>query len=171
MFDELPFRIQETILKRFPIKSLIQFRSVSKAWKSLIDSSEFIAAHSVSHTQPQHLLVSYTDTKEAKYVSFVEDDSFPKHRFLPSLPLSVRHQHIVGSSYGLLCFKGYQFSGSSYSKTMAVLLNPSIRKSIAIAVICYIRIIRSFLVLEFVLSLLIPRSSRSLNCVGVGGVN
>ncbi|CAI9270541.1 unnamed protein product [Lactuca saligna] len=132
MSDEVPFHIQEAILKRLPIKSLIQFRSVSRTWKSLIDSSEFIAAHSVSHSQPQHLFVSYTDTKEDKYISFLDDDSFPQHRFVPSLPLSVRHPHIVGSSYGLLCFKGYQFSGSTYRRTMAVLLNPSIRKSIAI---------------------------------------
>ncbi|CAH1435492.1 unnamed protein product [Lactuca virosa] len=131
MSDELPFHIQEAILKRLPIKSLIQFRSVSRTWKSLIDSSEFIAAHSVSHTQPQHLFVSYTDTKEDKYVSFIDDDSFPQHRFVPSLPLSIRHPRIVGSSYGLLCFKGD--SASIYRKRIAVLLNPSIRKSIAIA--------------------------------------
>ncbi|KAL7615285.1 hypothetical protein Lser_V15G05119 [Lactuca serriola] len=79
MSDELPFHIQEAILKRLPIKSLIQFRSVSRTWKSLIDSSEFIAAHSISHTQPQHLFVWYTDTQEDKYVSFVDDDSFPQH--------------------------------------------------------------------------------------------
>ncbi|KAL7615290.1 hypothetical protein Lser_V15G05112 [Lactuca serriola] len=133
MFDELPFHIQEAILKRFPIKSLIQFRSVSKAWKSLIDSSEFIAAHKVSHTQPQHLFVSYTDEQVPKYVSFVDDDSFPQHRFVPSLPLSIRDPQIVGSSYGLLCFKGCPFYGSSYRNRIAVLLNPSVRKSIAIA--------------------------------------
>ncbi|CAI9270543.1 unnamed protein product [Lactuca saligna] len=133
MSDELPFHIQEAILKRLPIKSLIQFRSVSRTWKSLIDSSEFIAAHNVSNTQPQHLFVWYTDTQEDKYVSFVDDDSFPQHRFVPSLPLSIRLPKIVGSSYGLLCFQGYEFSVSSYRKMMAVLLNPSIRKSIAIA--------------------------------------
>ncbi|KAL7615287.1 hypothetical protein Lser_V15G05111 [Lactuca serriola] len=131
MSDQLPFHIQEAILKRLPIKSLIQFRSVSRTWKSLIDSSEFITAHSVNHTQPQHLFVSYTDTKEAKYVSFVDDDSFPRHRFVPSLPLSIILPKIVGSSYGLLCFQGD--SASIYRKRMAVLLNPSIRKSIAIA--------------------------------------
>ncbi|CAI9284933.1 unnamed protein product [Lactuca saligna] len=131
MFDELPFHIQEEILKTLPIKSLIQFRSVSKAWKSLIDSSEFIAAHSVSHTQPQHLFVSYTDEQVPKYVSFVDDDSFPQHRFVPSLPLSIRDPRIVGSSYGLLCFQGD--SPSIYRRMIAVVLNPSIRKSIAIA--------------------------------------
>nr|KAJ0220739.1 hypothetical protein LSAT_V11C200054710 [Lactuca sativa] len=132
MSDELPFHIQEAILKRLPIKSLIQFRSVSRTWKSLIDSSEFIAAHSISHTQPQHLFVWYTDTQEDKYVSFVDDDSFPQHRFVPSLPLSIRLPKIVGSSYGLLCFQGYKFFSSSYRKRMAIILNPSIRKSIAI---------------------------------------
>ncbi|CAH1435491.1 unnamed protein product [Lactuca virosa] len=132
MSDELPFHIQEAILKRLPIKSLIRFRSVSRTWKSLIDSSEFIVAHSVSHTQPQHLFVWYKDPREVKYVSFVDDDSFPQQRFVPTLPLSIRLPKIVGSSYGLLCFQGDQYSASSYRKRMAVLLNPSIRKSIAI---------------------------------------
>ncbi|CAH1447909.1 unnamed protein product [Lactuca virosa] len=61
---EIPFHIQEEIMKRLPVKSLIQFRCVSKEWKSLIESSEFIAAHSLwCHTHPQHLLVLYEDPK------------------------------------------------------------------------------------------------------------
>ncbi|KAJ0818201.1 putative F-box domain-containing protein [Helianthus annuus] len=42
MSDNVPFEIQEEIIKRLPVKSLIRFRSVSKSWKSLIDSSNFI---------------------------------------------------------------------------------------------------------------------------------
>ncbi|KAI3518041.1 hypothetical protein L1887_06390 [Cichorium endivia] len=135
MSDELPLHIHEEIMKRLPVKSLIQFRSVSKSWKSLIDSSKFIAAHSVRHTQPHHLFIGYKDVREGdKHVSFLDDDSFPRQRFVPTLPLSLRFPRIVGSSYGLLCFDGYQFSSSNDKKRVAVVLNPSIRKSIAIAV-------------------------------------
>ncbi|GJW32618.1 zinc finger, CCHC-type containing protein [Tanacetum coccineum] len=35
--------VDTEIMKKLPIKSLLQFRSVSKSWKFLIDSSKFIA--------------------------------------------------------------------------------------------------------------------------------
>ncbi|XP_076907739.1 F-box protein CPR1-like [Bidens hawaiensis] len=54
MSDNMPLEVQEEILKMLPMKPLIQFRSVSKVWKSLIDSSHFIAHYSSPHT---HLLV------------------------------------------------------------------------------------------------------------------
>ncbi|GJW60406.1 ribonuclease H-like domain-containing protein, partial [Tanacetum coccineum] len=41
MSDNIPFDIQTEIIKRAPVKSVIRFRTVSKSWKSLIDSSEF----------------------------------------------------------------------------------------------------------------------------------
>ncbi|KAF5797326.1 putative F-box domain-containing protein [Helianthus annuus] len=58
MSANIPFEIQEEIIKRvLPVKSLIQFRSVSKQWKSLIDSPEFIADHSVLRLASCHGLV------------------------------------------------------------------------------------------------------------------
>ncbi|CAH1435493.1 unnamed protein product [Lactuca virosa] len=139
MSDELPFHIQGEIIMRLPVKSLIQFRSVSKAWKSLIDSAEFVAAQSVLHTHPHHLFVWYKDPRgEVKYVSFVDDDSFPQQRFVPTLPLSVKLPRIVGSSHGLLCLDGYHWdpetSKINFKKRLAVVCNPSIRKSIAFVV-------------------------------------
>ncbi|KAI3688373.1 hypothetical protein L1987_82085 [Smallanthus sonchifolius] len=56
MSGNIPFEIQVEIIKRTLVKSLIRFRSVSKQWKSVIDSSEFIRDHSVNQTQPHHLL-------------------------------------------------------------------------------------------------------------------
>ncbi|CAI9270512.1 unnamed protein product [Lactuca saligna] len=114
MSDQIPFHIQEDIIKRLPVKPLLQFRSVSKAWKSLIDSSGFIAAHSALHTHPQHLLVKYEDLveNEDKYVSFIDDDTLLQQRFVPFVPLSVkslRHSKIVGSDQGLLCLYGYHW--------------------------------------------------------------
>ncbi|XP_042752544.1 F-box/kelch-repeat protein At3g23880 [Lactuca sativa] len=133
---EIPFHIQEEIMKRLPVKSLIQFRSVSKAWKSLIDSSEFIAAHSLRcHTHPQHLLVSYEDPEEGiKYVSYIDGDTFRQQRSLLTVPVSIKGLKkpvVVGSSHGLLCLYG---SDPELTTKMVALWNPSIRKSIVVAV-------------------------------------
>ena len=89
MSDQIPFHIQEEIMKKLPVKSLVRFRSVCKEWKSFIDSSKFIAAHCV--TQPQNLLLRYEDPveKSENYVSFVDDDTFPQQRFVHTLPMSV----------------------------------------------------------------------------------
>lgn len=102
----------------------------------MIDSSDFIAAHSSHHTHLQYLLVKYQDPvdTEEKHVSFVDDDTFPKQRFVLTLPSSVQILNLprlIGISHGLLCLY------DNYPKlrtAMAVLWNPSIRKSIAVAV-------------------------------------
>ncbi|CAH1435478.1 unnamed protein product [Lactuca virosa] len=131
MSDEIPFHILELIIKRLPIVSLLQFRSVSKTWKSLIESSNFIAAHNV--TDSQHLLIRYEDKESdtvGKYLSFVDDDTFPHQRFVHTLPHSIKllkNANIVGSSFGLFCFHGYNLGTE-----MVVLWNPSIRKSITV---------------------------------------
>ncbi|KAL4588325.1 hypothetical protein LXL04_001209 [Taraxacum kok-saghyz] len=138
MSDQIPFHIQEEIMKRLPVKSLVQFRCVSKAWKSSIDSSEFIAAHSHRrHTQPHYLLVSYENPLvEEDYVLFsrcyTNDDSFPQQSSVPTLSQSVKQlilPSVVGSSQGLLCLYG---SHPNLQTHMAVLWNLSIRKSIAV---------------------------------------
>ncbi|KAJ0714009.1 putative F-box domain-containing protein [Helianthus annuus] len=124
MSDNIPFELQEEIIKRvLPVKSLIRFRSVSKQWKSLIDSSEFITHHTLSQTQPQHLLVRYitrasgfrffSDDKslrEDKYVSIVDDDSFPHHKFSPVVTPTVKlraHPLMLDCSHGLVCLHGW----------------------------------------------------------------
>ncbi|GKE57425.1 probable galacturonosyltransferase 7 isoform X2 [Tanacetum coccineum] len=58
MSDNIPFDIQMEIIKRVSnVKSLIQLRSVSKLWKSFIDSSDFINGYGSRHTQPHsHIL-------------------------------------------------------------------------------------------------------------------
>ncbi|KAJ0568608.1 putative F-box domain-containing protein [Helianthus annuus] len=130
MSDYLPIEIQVEILKKIPVKSLIQCRSVSKAWKSLIDSSDFIAHYS---GQQQYLLVSYHDSTDfdRKYVSIVDDDdAFPRHKVSLTVPAPVdmlKHSRIIGSSHGLMCLY------SDYGET-AVVWNISIRKAVAVNV-------------------------------------
>ncbi|XP_023746400.1 F-box protein At2g21930 [Lactuca sativa] len=138
---QIPFHIQEEIMRRLPVKSLVQFRSVSKRWKSLIDSSEFIAAHSLySHTQHQHLLVSHLDvSQEEDHVlfcqSYTDDDTFPKHRSDLTLPplFAQRnfHPRVIGSSHGLLFLYN---PAHECTRGMVVIWNPSIRKSIVVDV-------------------------------------
>ncbi|GJW69668.1 F-box domain containing protein [Tanacetum coccineum] len=42
MSDNIPFDIQIAIMNRLPVKSLLQFRTVSKQWKFSIDNFDFI---------------------------------------------------------------------------------------------------------------------------------
>ncbi|MFS7908902.1 putative F-box domain-containing protein [Helianthus anomalus] len=83
MSDHIPFEIQVEIIKRLPIRSLIRVRSVSKAWKCVIESSDFIAEYTVhNHDQPQHLLIKYDNVYgEETYDSIVEDDTFPQNKY------------------------------------------------------------------------------------------
>ncbi|GKF10710.1 putative F-box domain-containing protein [Tanacetum coccineum] len=50
----IPLDIKTDIMKKLLVKSLIQFPCVSKEWKSLIDSSEFIKSYQAMN---HHLLV------------------------------------------------------------------------------------------------------------------
>ncbi|XP_076949293.1 F-box/kelch-repeat protein At3g06240-like [Bidens hawaiensis] len=132
-------------MNRLPLESLIQCRSVSKTWKSLIDSSNFIKMHFSSHrTQVQHILVIYEDLFEIdyrgdeceeKYVLVADDHTFPEHKVSPTLPRMVemlKRPRIIGSSHGLLGLYGgiYRYGRRT---DVAVLWNISIRKAIAVA--------------------------------------
>ncbi|KAL4587883.1 hypothetical protein LXL04_000759 [Taraxacum kok-saghyz] len=130
---EIPFHIQENIMKRLPVKSLVQFRSVSKSWKSLIDSSEFIASHSLRRrTHPQHMLVTYVSQGDKYYICFLDDDTYPQQRFVPTFPLSPEHIFHIGSSHGL--FGLYYSLDHNFTTKSVILWNPFIRKSIVVPV-------------------------------------
>ncbi|CAI9270557.1 unnamed protein product [Lactuca saligna] len=143
MSEYIPFEIQVDIIKRLPVKSLLQFRSVSKQWKSLIDSSEFIAGYRFRQTHPQRLLVWYKDPVDLKqkYVSFVDDDAFTQQELAPTFPVLSEHLsrlEFLGSSQGLLCLSGFYKDPDhpryKVATKLIVLLNPSIRKSVLIPV-------------------------------------
>ncbi|GJS86966.1 putative F-box domain-containing protein [Tanacetum coccineum] len=118
------FEIQTEIIKRLPMKSLVQFRSVLKQWKSLIDSSQLIAEYQQNTRLQQHLLVR-TDFFKYDCVSFLDNDTYPHQKVSITVPESVPNQ-IVGCSQGLFCF--YDFHNA------AVIWNPSIRKSVDVVV-------------------------------------
>ncbi|XP_071688416.1 F-box protein At1g30790-like [Rutidosis leptorrhynchoides] len=104
MSDHVPFDIHIEIMKRLPVKSLIRFSSVSKRWKSLINSSKFIADYTKLHSQRQHLLIKYMNhssyPQQICFVSIVDDDTFPEHRLIMTTPNSLILEKLepVGSS-------------------------------------------------------------------------
>ncbi|KAM0003100.1 putative F-box domain-containing protein [Helianthus debilis subsp. tardiflorus] len=133
MSDNLPFELQAEIMKRLPVRSLIQFQSVSKSWKSLISSSRFIVDYS---GQQQHLFVMHEDDSDdfnQQCVSIVDDHTFPHQRIsvtIPPLVKNLKDPSIVGGSHGLLCL--YDFDLDAKEMEMAVFWNPSIRKAVAV---------------------------------------
>ncbi|XP_076885489.1 putative F-box protein At1g47790 [Bidens hawaiensis] len=135
MSTNIPLDIQVEIIKRLlHTKSLIRFRSVSKQWMSLIDSSEFITDHSVNQAQPHRLLIGYTIDSEYYYVSIVDDDSFPQPKapiYSPTLIRIMIAGSLRGSSHGLVCSYGLYCVGKDRMMLM-VIWNPSIRKSVGI---------------------------------------
>nr|XP_043635121.1 putative F-box protein At1g47730 [Erigeron canadensis] len=131
MSDNIPFDIQTEIIQRIPdTKTVIRYRSVSKAWKSVIDSKEFVAAHALRYQARPHLLIRKRDCSDGrvKYVSIVDDDTFPNQKvsvFVPDLVNKFSHNsEIVGSCFGLFCL--YDDKTST-----AVIWNPAIRKTFA----------------------------------------
>ncbi|MFS8020730.1 hypothetical protein Hanom_Chr16g01419111 [Helianthus anomalus] len=114
MSDNIPFEIQVEILKRLPVKSLIQFQ-----------------------------LLRYKDCQanyELKYVSIIDDETFPGNKVSlthPVLCQMCEHYSIIGYSHGLFCFyheAQVVCDGHSFRTSMAVLWNPSMRKSVDVVV-------------------------------------
>ncbi|KAI3776464.1 hypothetical protein L1987_46249 [Smallanthus sonchifolius] len=136
MSDNIPLEIQVEIIKRLPVQSLMQFRSVSKTWKSFIDSSHFIAHYS---PQPQHLLVTYEDPVDhkQKYVSIADYDNQKLFLTIPLLVNMLMCCSIIGFSHGLFCLYGIfpKGNGGPISRIhMAVIWNLSIRKAVPVVV-------------------------------------
>ncbi|KAJ0490811.1 putative F-box domain-containing protein [Helianthus annuus] len=130
MSDNIPLELQELIINKLPVEPLIRFRTVCKARKSLIDSSDFIRNH-IKQQNQQHLLVKYQDA-ELKYVSIPDNDTdtFPQNTASVTVPQLVvnmhRHEITIDSSHGLLCLFGY-------FDRKAIIWNPSIRKAVDVA--------------------------------------
>ncbi|KAI9127400.1 hypothetical protein K1719_001959 [Acacia pycnantha] len=117
----LPHEIISSILKRLPVKSLLQFRCVCKDWNDLFKTSLFIKEHlhhSSHHRGPSLLLQRGYST-----FSMLHSD---KKTLLPLSAPSVNQPvsiiHIIGSSYGLVCLQLRIRRGSFF------LWNPSTRE-------------------------------------------
>ncbi|XP_030966873.1 F-box/kelch-repeat protein At3g23880-like [Quercus lobata] len=130
MFEYLPFEVLLEILHRLPLKSLIQFRCVSKSCNSLITSPAFInSSLTRSHSNSNKLIVRYLDVKPhvERYKLIHEDndnnDSLSEQIQDLEFPLRSRCDcfQLVGSVNGLFCL---------YEENRFILWNPCIRKFI-----------------------------------------
>ncbi|KAJ0484807.1 putative F-box associated interaction domain-containing protein [Helianthus annuus] len=73
---------------------------------------------------------------EDKYVSIVDDDNFPHHKFSPVVPPTVQlllHPFLLGCSHGLVCLLGYTRDRVNRKK-LVVVWNPLIGKSVGIEI-------------------------------------
>ncbi|GJR38202.1 probable galacturonosyltransferase 7 isoform X2 [Tanacetum coccineum] len=139
MSDNIPFEIQMEIIKKVShVKSLIRFRSVSKSWKSFIDSSEFINEYGARHTQPRSRIISLSGCPyEVRYIVDYDMKTFMvKHEYAPSVvasPLLKQYcvTKFVGACHGLLCFHSHH--NICWNKKMLIIWNPFIGKSFGIA--------------------------------------
>jgi F-box interacting protein len=146
--SDLPIEIVVDILSRLPVKSLIRFRCVSKTWRSLISTPNFITTHlNRSLSNSQHtpcLLVSHfgnkTTLSDAIHTLLLyrnQDDVEQKGDFFanPSDRIELHEPSnygyyilgLVGSSNGLLCLANMAFTKEG---RFCVLWNPSIQKVI-----------------------------------------
>ncbi|XP_028755882.1 putative F-box protein At3g22650 [Neltuma alba] len=121
----LPQAIVRNILKRLPVKYLLQFQCVCKQWKNLIKDRSFIAEHLHHSTRHNHsLLFQRSGGDKGVPVDLCSLDCEKQFDEVQNIPFdsSVRVR-IVGSSNGLLCVER-----SSYRVHSLFLWNPAIRK-------------------------------------------
>ncbi|GJW60909.1 F-box domain containing protein [Tanacetum coccineum] len=139
MSDHIPFDIQSEIIKRLHVKSLLQFRSVSKQWKSFIDNPKFIRNYHVNHANPQHhLLVCYRLDPLQTYTSIIDNNTFPKQKFPLTAPESLHLFNgvfLLNSVDGLLCFCDIYTSYVHSNTEKIVIWNPTVRKSVCIDIL------------------------------------
>lgn len=136
MSDYINIDMQIEIMKRLPIESLFRFRSVSKEWKFVIDSSHFAKAYNICQARPDHPFVSYnTRVYKSACAIITNHDAFPKQKFFHELPkcveTSIAESITVGCDHGLVCFSGLYLHAREWKK-MYVLWNPSLGKLVAI---------------------------------------
>nr|GEU54169.1 transposase, MuDR, MULE transposase domain protein [Tanacetum cinerariifolium] len=120
---KFPTVIDEADLYGDCVKSLLQFRNVSKSWKSYIDSTAFFFNYGVRKSVNDVFYLTYNHGRLG-YMIYVDANLI----HTPSLAnLHVSNLKPVGTSNGILCF--------SYGNNMMVCItNPSIGKKVGVFV-------------------------------------
>ncbi|XP_055813627.1 F-box/kelch-repeat protein At3g23880-like [Solanum dulcamara] len=129
----LPEELITEILLKLPVKSLLQFRSVSKSWLSLISSPDFVKTHlllSASNKDYTHhgVMIKVSNANRGVKdcsLSALLYDSVPE-AFDLDYPGQIPdgYPQLVGSANGLICLAINLF----YGLDCLILWNPSIRK-------------------------------------------
>jgi len=132
----LPFELITDILSRLPVKSLMKFKCVCKPWNSLISDRKFARKHFRMSTMNPNLIL-----KSKNYSPEFTHTFYPLHSIFTNFTTtdgtdikSPLHGeitceeciHIVDSCDGIFCLT--QDDCPPYTKNIAVLWNPSIRK-------------------------------------------
>ncbi|GKD49328.1 F-box domain containing protein [Tanacetum coccineum] len=111
------------IMNRLPVKSLLQFRTVSKKWKFSIDNFEFICNYGVRERNSCCFNLSYKHDNHG-FMYLVDENLAFRHM---DSNLNIISLTPVASSEGVWCFA---FGDNS----MLLLWNPSIKKSVGMSV-------------------------------------
>ncbi|GJV06710.1 F-box domain containing protein [Tanacetum coccineum] len=107
------------IMNRIPVKSLLQFRTVSKQWKSYIDSFNFIRDYGFREIHTCCFNLTYKRGLEGFMCSVDENFVFTPLNVNFNIPLSTP----IATSEGVWCF-------SFDANTFLFLWNPSIKKMV-----------------------------------------
>lgn len=126
----IPNELIEEILSRLPVKSLLKLRCVCKSWKSLISDPYFIKKHLLISSQNidfthHRIIVSSTtaefNLKSCSVSSLFHNPSTISEELNYPVKNKYRHDGIIGSCNGMLCF--------AIKAECVLLWNPSIRVS------------------------------------------
>ncbi|GJU98963.1 F-box domain containing protein [Tanacetum coccineum] len=123
MSDYIPFEMQIEIMYRLPVKSLLQFRTVSKSWKSYIDSTAFFFNYGVRKPVNDVFYLAYNQGRLG-YMIYVDANLIHTQALAN---LDVTNLKPVGTSNGILCF-------SFGNNMMVCIANPSIGKKVGVFV-------------------------------------
>ncbi|GKB66407.1 F-box domain containing protein [Tanacetum coccineum] len=112
------------IMNRLPVKSLIQFRTISKQWKSCIDLINFHNTYGVRSSNDCCMILRYNQALLTYMLALDQNLTY----FPLVTTLSNSYLFLIGTCHGIWCF--------SYGtpSIMATLWNPSIKRSINILV-------------------------------------
>ncbi|CDP17261.1 unnamed protein product [Coffea canephora] len=121
--SDVPQDILEEMLSRLPVKPLLRFRCVSKQWKAIIDSPEFIRLHIAQslETRSHHsVILRHSYLHSADFESLNRTNRAIFEELNHPLKTPDYKTEILGSCNGLLCLMN--------TEEDIILWNPSTRR-------------------------------------------
>ncbi|KAG5548152.1 hypothetical protein RHGRI_013749 [Rhododendron griersonianum] len=116
--SDFPMDVVTEILLRLPVRALLRFRCVSKSWRNLIHSWDFVESHlkrSIETKTHLSLILTHFSTYSVDFDSL--DNAVELDHMLKSKPLGTQ---VLGSCNGLICL--------SHGLDDIAIWNPSTRK-------------------------------------------